>query len=213
MKTPVAMVYGSDSHPPLAVTVLNGVQHAGVNAIFLLFPLLVSREGGLSAPQIGGVLSLAMLVMGAATVVQAYPIGPVGARLFCPAIYSAIYLGPSLAAVRAGGMSLVFGMTIFAGVVECALARILPSLRPIFPPEVAGLIILLIGLTNGTIGMRNLLGIGAAPDFAPVDLAIGLASFAVMIALNVWTRGLPRVFCGLIGIGFGYMCAADPDEP
>ena len=207
MKKPVAIVYGSDDRPPLAVTVLTGVQHAGINAIFLLFPLLVSREGGLSAPQIGDVLSLAMLVMGAATVVQAYPIGPVGARLFCPAIYSAIYLGPSLAAVKAGGMSLVFGMTIFAGVAECALARILPSLRSIFPPEVAGLIILLIGLTNGTIGVRNLLGIGAAGSLPSVDLSIGLASLAVMIALNVWTKGFSRVFCGLIGIALGYVGA------
>ena len=72
-------------------------------------------------------------------------------------------------------MPLVFGMTIFAGVVECALARIMPFLRPIFPPEVAGLIILLIGLTNGTIGVRNLLGIGAAQPLTGVDLAIGLA--------------------------------------
>ena len=190
MKKPATLVYGSEDRPPLGVTVLTGVQHAGVNAIFLLFPLLVSREGGLSAPQIGDVLSLAMLVMAAATIIQAYPVGPVGARLFCPMIYSAIYLGPSLAAVKAGGMSLVFGMTIFAGVVECALARILPSLRPIFPPEVAGLIILLIGLTNGTIGVRNLLGIGAAQTFTAADLAIGLASFAAMIALNVWTKGL-----------------------
>lgn len=204
MKKPAAIVYGSDDRPPLPVTVLIGVQHASVNAIFLLFPLLVSREGGLSAPETGDVLSLAMLVMAAATAVQAYPIGPVGARLFCPAIYSAIYLGPALAAVKVGGMSLVFGMTIFAGVVECALARVLPSLRSIFPPEVAGLIILLIGLTNGTIGVRNLLGIGAAETFIAADLAIGLASFAVMIALNVWTKGMLRVFCGLIGIAAGY---------
>src|SRR5262245_65938322 len=99
MKTPVAMVYGSEDRPPLAFTVLAGLQHAGVNTIFLLFPLLVSREGGLSAPQIGDVLSAAMLVMGAATVVQAYQMGPVGARLLCPMIYSALYFGHLLGGV------------------------------------------------------------------------------------------------------------------
>ena len=67
MKKPATLVYGSEDRPPLGVTVLTGVQHAGMNAIFLLFPLLVSREGGLSATQIGDVLSLAMLVMAAAT--------------------------------------------------------------------------------------------------------------------------------------------------
>jgi NCS2 family nucleobase:cation symporter-2 len=207
VKTPVSILYASDSRPPLAVTLLAGVQHAAINAILLLFPLLVSREGGLSSIQIADVLSAAMLVMAGATVIQAYPVGPVGARLFCPAIYSAIYLGPSLAAVKVGGMALVFGMTVFSGVVECVLARILPSLRAIFPPEVAGLIILLIGLTNGTIGVRNLLGIDAAQPFLGMDLAIGLASFAIMMALNVWTKGLLRVFCGLIGIAVGYVAA------
>ena len=35
MKKPAALVYGSEDRPPLGVTVLTGVQHAGVNAIFL----------------------------------------------------------------------------------------------------------------------------------------------------------------------------------
>jgi NCS2 family nucleobase:cation symporter-2 len=205
VKKPPTLLYGTDEPPPIGVTVLTGVQHAGVNAIFLLFPLLGAREGGLGAREIGDVLSLAMLVQAAITVLQAYPVGPLGARLFCPMIYSAIYLGPSLAAVKAGGLPLVFGMTIVAGVVQIALARLLPYLRPIFPPEVAGLIILLIGVTNGTIGVRNLLGIGTASGVGAIDLAIGFTSLALMIVLNIWTKGMTRVFCGLIGIAFGYL--------
>jgi NCS2 family nucleobase:cation symporter-2 len=207
MKKAPTLLFASDDRPPLAMTLLTGVQHAGVNAIFLLFPLLVAREAGLAPHQIGDVLSLAMLMQAALVIVQAYPIGPVGARLFCPSIYSAIYLGPSLSAVKGGGMPLVFGMTIFAGAVECVLARVLPYMRPIFPPEVAGIIILLIGVTNGTIGVRNLLGIGTAAGFQGIDLAIGFTSLAVMIVLNVWTKGMPRIFCGLIGIGLGYVAA------
>ena len=136
---------------------VTGVQPAGVSAIFSSSAAR-EREGAFRPP----VVRLSSRCCDAAATVSSLPVGPVGARLFCPMIYRAIFLGPSLAAVKAGGMSLVFGMTIFAGVVECALARIMPFLRPIFPPEVAGLIILLIGLTNGTIGVRNLLGIGGA---------------------------------------------------
>ena len=100
MKKPATLVYGSEDRPPLGVTVLDRRPARGHERDLPAVPAAVSREGGLSAPQIGDVLSLAMLVMAAATVVQAYPVGPVGARLFCPTIYSAIYLGPSLAASR-----------------------------------------------------------------------------------------------------------------
>jgi NCS2 family nucleobase:cation symporter-2 len=204
MKKPLALLYGSDDRPPPAITALIGLQHAGLNAIFLLVPLLVCREGGLTPAQIVDVLSAAMLLQAMVTAVQAYPVGPLGARLFCPAIYSAAYLGPSLAAMKAGGLPLVLGMTIFAGLVECALARLLPFLRALFPPEVAGLIIVLIGFTNGTIGVRNLLGVGAPRAMEATDLSLGLVSLAVMVALNVWTKGPPRVFCGLIGLALGY---------
>ena len=208
MKKPVALVYGTADQPPLAITALVGLQHAGVNAIFLLIPLLVCREGGLSPAQIVDVLSVAMLLQAAVTAVQAYPIGPIGAGLFCPAIYTAAYLGPSLAALKLGGLSLVFGMTVFAGVLQCALARLLPYLRALFPPEVAGLIIVLIGFTNGTIGVRYLLGVGDSRGVIGTDLAIGFVALGVMVALNVWTKGPPRVFCGMIGLGLGYVTAA-----
>jgi NCS2 family nucleobase:cation symporter-2 len=208
VKKPANLLYGSDDKPPTAVTALTGLQHAGVNAIFLLIPLLVCREGGLTPAQIVDVLSAAMLLQAAVTAVQAYPVGPIGAGLFCPAIYTAAYLGPSLAALKIGGLPLVFGMTLFAGLVQCALARLLPYLRALFPSEVAGLIIILIGFTNGTIGVRYLLGVGEAQVADATDLSIGFLSLAVMVALNVWTKGPPRVFCGMIGLALGYAVAA-----
>ena len=49
-----------------------------------------------------------------------YNKGPVGSGYCCPANYSAIYLAPSLAAVKLGGFPVLFGMTVFAGIVEAA---------------------------------------------------------------------------------------------
>ena len=207
MKKPATLLYGSDDRPPLADHRADRPAARGVNAIFLLIPLLVCREGGLAPGQIVDVLSAAMLLQAVVTAVQAYPVGPIGAGLFCPAIYTAAYLGPSLAALKVGGLPLVFGMTIFAGLVQCALARLLPYLRALFPSEVAGLIIILIGFTNGTIGVRYLLGVGESRAVEATDLAIGFLSLGVMVALNVWTKGPPRVFCGMIGLAVGYGAA------
>ena len=204
MKKPVTIVYGSEERPPLAVTLLTGFQHVGTMSIFLLFPLLVSREGGLTGQEMVDVLSTSMLVQGVVTVIQAFPMGPVGSGYLCPTIFSAAYLGPSLLALRTGGLPLVFGMTVFAGLVECGLSWVLPRLRSLFPSEIAGFVIVMIGVTNGAIGIRYILGIGAPQPVDAPALMVTAVSLGTMVALNVWTGGLLRVFCGLVGLVVGY---------
>jgi uncharacterized membrane protein AbrB (regulator of aidB expression) len=83
--------------------------------------------------------------------------------VLCPSIFTVAYLGPSLLALKTGGLSLVFGMTVFAGCVESALSRSLRHLRAFFPPEIAGLVVVLLGVTIGEImdsedGHRRLAG-------------------------------------------------------
>ena len=45
---------------------------------------------------------------------------------------------------------MLFGMTIFAGLLEAAIAPLLNRMRAIFPPEISGLVILMIGMSAGT---------------------------------------------------------------
>jgi len=45
-KNPPELIYGVDDVPPLVTIVLSGLQHVGLIAIFLVFPLAVLREVG-----------------------------------------------------------------------------------------------------------------------------------------------------------------------
>ena len=54
------------------------------------------------------------------TVRQAQTRGPVGSGYLAPPVFSAIYIGPAALAAEVGGLPAVFGMTIFAGLVEMA---------------------------------------------------------------------------------------------
>jgi NCS2 family nucleobase:cation symporter-2 len=152
-----------DESPPLPVTALNGLQHVGVIAINLVYPLLVFRAVGVPIDLIASLLSTGMIVLALATVLQATRLGPVGSGFMCPATFTATYLGPSLLAAKVGGLPLVFGMTIFAGLLESALSPLLNRLRAIFPPEVSSLVIFIIGLSGGIAGLRTLFGQDAAP--------------------------------------------------
>jgi xanthine permease XanP len=120
--------------------------------------------------------------------------------------FSVTYLSPSLPAAKMGGLPLVFGMTIFAGVLETALAPLLNRLRAIFPPEVSGLVIFIIGLSGGIAGLRTLFATNAAPVLTG-EWIVGGFTLGTMIALNVWGKGPARMFCTLIGLVAGYAAA------
>ena len=206
MKKPAGIVYGRDDSPPLHVTVFNGVQYVGLIAINLVYALLVFRLAGTPVQLVGSLLAIGMLVLGVGTFLQVLRLGPVGSGYMCPATFTATYLGPSLLAVQVGGLPLLFGMTVFAGLLEVGLAPLLNRLRPIFPPEVSGLVIFVIGLSGGIAGLRAMLGEKALPVSVEEWWVAGL-TLATMVALNVWGKGMARMLCALIGLLIGYATA------
>lgn len=207
MKKPRNIVYGVDEVPPRGVLLLSGVQHVGLVAIFLLVPVLAGRQAGLPAEKIIDVLSLSMLVMAVGPLLHALRRGPLGSGYLCPPIFAAAYLPASLLALKAGGLPLMFGMTVFAGVVEIVVSRLLRPLRPFLPPEIAGFVVAMIGLTIGLLGFRNVFGIGMADPPGVASYAVAAVTLALMVGLNVWTTGAPKIFCALIGMVAGYVLA------
>jgi xanthine permease XanP len=207
VKKPADIIYGVGDRLPFPIALLSGLQNVAVMAVFLIFPLIIAREAGASVATSTGILSMAMLVLGIGTLLQAHAKGPIGSGYLAPPTFSAIYLGPSLVAVHTGGLALVFGMTMFAGVAEAALSRMLTRLRPYFPPEIAGLVILLVGITSGALAVRYLVDAGGHSTNQNV-LAVAAVTLVTMIVLNIWTRGIARMMCALIGIVVGYGLSA-----
>jgi xanthine permease XanP len=206
MRKPANLIYGVHDTLPLHVAALNGAQHVGVIAINLVYPLLVFRVVDAPVQLVTNLLAIGMLVLGVGTFLQASRLGPVGSGYMCPSTFTATYLGPSLLAAKVGGLPLVFGMTIFAGVLEAALAPLLNRLRSIFPSEISGLVIFMIGLTGGIAGLRSLFGAQALP-VTEVEWTVGGLTLATMAALNVWGKGMARMLCALIGLVTGYIAA------
>jgi len=208
LKKPTTITYAVDDRPPLVVTVLSGLQHVGIIAIVLVFPLLLGREAGLPADQTSDILGTTMLVLGIGAVLQSLPRGGIGAGYLCPPVCTAAYLGPSLLAAKTGGISLAFGMTAFGGLVESALSRLLRPLRPYLPPEVSGLVVVLIGVSLGSLAFRNLLGIGLPQAEQLPHFSVAAVTLGTMVGLSVWSHGGLRLFCALIGMAAGYAVAA-----
>lgn len=208
MRKPRGVIFGVDERPPAAVLALSALQHVAVMSIFLIYPVLIGREAGGDSSTVANLVSLSLIVLAVGTVLQALPRGPAGSGFLCQPVPTAIYLVPSLLAVRSGGLPLLFGMTIAAGFFEMALSRALRALRPLFPPEVAGLVVALIGVATGVVAIRIALGVGAERPLDTGDVIAGFVTLATMVVLNVWSSGMLRLSCALLGIIAGYIAAA-----
>jgi|RhiMethySRZTD1v2_1073278.scaffolds.fasta_scaffold61327_3 NCS2 family nucleobase:cation symporter-2 len=203
---PASIIYGVNDLPPTAVTVSNAIQQVAVIAINLVYPIVIFRAANASTSVTSNLLAVAMVVLAFGTFLQALRLGPVGSGYMCPSTFTATYFGPSLLAARAGGLPLVFGMTLFAGLFEAAVAPILNRLRGVFPPEISGLVIFMIGWSAGIAGLRIVLG-ADVPAVDPMEWAIAALTLAMMVACNVWGRGLVRMTAALIGLAVGYLAA------
>jgi NCS2 family nucleobase:cation symporter-2 len=206
-RKPPNIVYAVNESPPPLVTALNGVQHVAVIAINLVYPLLIFRLADVPLPMIANLLAIGMLVLGIGTFFLASRFGPFGSGYMCPSTFTAAYLGPSLLALKAGGLPLVFGMTLFAGVLEAAFSKLLDRMRPVFPPELSGLVIFMIGWGAAIAGLRTLLAADAKP-LTSDEFWIAAITLSTMVALNVWGKGTARMLCALIGLIVGYAAAA-----
>ena len=206
MKKPADLVYGVDERPPLSDAIIVALQHVLTVAVNLVYPLLMTRQAGLSTEATADILRIGMVVLAAGVLLQAIPRGPIGCHFLAPLVYGSPYLAPGLLAIDRGGMPLFWGMTIVAGVATLVFASVWERLRTFIPPESAGLVVLLVGATIGVAALRLLHQ--SDGSITAGDAWITLLALAVMIALNVWGKGRLRLFSVLIGIVVGYAIAA-----
>jgi xanthine permease XanP len=208
MTRPPELTYAVDEHPPPAILIVSALQHVAVMAVTLIFPIILAREANLSGTQLLDLISLSMLALGVATICFCMRSHFIGSGYLCPAAYTAIYLGPSLFALRQGGLALVFGMTVAGGLVQVAVAPVLRRLRALLPSEIAGLVIAVVGLALAGLGVRYSLGIDEQHRIKPDYVIVAGISLATMIVLNIWSKGYGRMFCVLIGMIVGYGASA-----
>lgn len=203
-RTPANLLYGVDDRPPLAHTIVLGLQYALLNAVYLILVVIVFRAAGAAPEVTRSAVSLGMIAVAATTVLQALPRGPIGSGFMAPPVFSAIYLGPCVLAAREGGLPAVFAMTVFAGLVEIVLSRALSRLRIIMQPAITGLIVCVVGLQLGLVGMQQALDVAGAgrTALAPHALAAG-ATIAVAIGLSIWGSGVWRLLGSLAGLVAG----------
>lgn len=204
---PDNLIYAVDERPPLPILLALGLQQVCIMAIYLVIIVIVAHGAHASPNVMQSMVSCGMIALGLAAILQSLPKGPVGSGYLAPPVVSAIYLQPSLLAVESGGLSLLFGLTIAAGLFESVISLIFEYIRKFFPPLVSGLIIIAVGFELGLIGTTQLLDVKEEiySELYLKHLVVSLLTLSLMIGLTVWASGKTRLFSAMIGILFGWI--------
>ncbi|WIM13885.1 solute carrier family 23 protein [Enhydrobacter sp.] len=206
---PAHLTYGVDETPPPLRLLMLGVQYAVMIAIYLVLVVIVLRHAHVSQETRVAAIGMALIAAAIGTALQGLPRGPLGSGFLAPPVYSAIYLAPSILAAERGGLPLVFGMTVFAGLVEIAIGLVVHRLRLVFTHVISGLTVFLVGLQLGVVGIGELLDV-RHEDLPSFHLHVGVSvlTLGAAIALSIWGRGSAKLLCSLIGLVVGLVAAA-----
>ncbi len=209
---PSEITYGIDDKPPAYVVWIAAVQHVLLASVTTIFPLLVLEAAHASHQTVLEVMSGSLLALGFGTILLCLKSQDIGSSSLMPAAFSGVYFTVSIVAARQGGLTLVAGMTIFAGAVQLLIGHSVQRLRPYLPTEIAGFAMLMSGLTLGVIGFNLITGVSAAGDTMHSDMGVpallGVACLLVMISLYVWGVARLRLYVILIVLGGGYAAGA-----
>jgi xanthine permease XanP len=152
---------------------------------------------------------LTMIACGIGTILQAMRWRGIGSGFLCPNLCGPNFFAASVGAAWLGGLPLMRGMTIVAGVVELVFARLVHRLAFLFPTEITGLVVFMVGISLIPVGTSKFLHIDYSGEpIQPISLLAAGATLLVMVSLTIWGGVKLRLYSVLIGMGLGYTLSA-----
>lgn len=211
------LIYGLNDRPKPFPAILAALQHVLAAFVGIITPpLIIGSTLGLTA-HLPYLISMALMVSGVGTFIQARRPFGIGAGMICLQGTSFAFLGAVLSAgflvKQRGGspediMAMIFGVCFFGAVVQIVLSRFIGQLRRVITPLVTGIVITLIGISLIKVGITDLGGGFNAPDFgAPTNLALGLFVVLTIILLNRSNTPWVRLSAIIIGLALGSLAA------
>ena len=189
----------------MSVAVL-ALQHSAIVLINLVYVVIIAKALSLPAAAQLAVISTTLLVCGIGTALQA----KLGSGLLIVFHPNPIYIPLIIAAGQAYGPSGIAVLVVSAGISQFFFGSAVRKLRVLFPPEVCGVVVIMLGISllpgtlRGIVTSTSPFG-GSAID--GTGLLIAIVTLSVSSASSVWLRGSARYFSLLLGSVSGILVA------
>lgn len=211
------LIYGLEDRPAPAPAFFAALQHILASFVGVITPpLVIGAILGLGE-HLPYLISMALMVSGVGTFLQARRPFGIGAGMICLQGTSFAFLGAVLAAgmlVKSRGgspediLAMIFGVCFLGAFVQIFLSRFITQLRKVITPLVTGIVITLIGVSLIKVGITDIGGGFKADDFgAPLNLALGGLVLMIIILLNRSQQPWIRLSAIIIGLAIGSLAA------
>ncbi len=201
------ILYAANQTPPRTVLFFSSLQHMLlVLSLGMALPVSIARTAGLNLSQSGSLLAAALFSMGLTGILQTLPNKWIGSGYQSLSVSDSAALSACILAAEIGGVPLVLGMTIFSGILKAILGSFTFRLRKLFPPEVTGTMIFILGINTIPTGMKYFLGTNNAV-FDPNHLLVAFLTLLFMLACTLFIKAL-KPYTALAGILFGFILSA-----
>jgi len=218
----IELIYQLDDRPPFVESLFAALQH--LLAIFVGIitpPTIICSVLGLPIEITSYIISMALVVSGVSTFIQAKRFGPIGSGLLSIQGTSFTFLGAIIATassiLSAGGspemaLTTVFGVCFLGSFFEMIFSRFLKFLKKIITPLVSGIVVTLIGLSLIKVGITDIGGGAAAQSSESFgSLSNLMLAGIVLITIVIFNRSKKaflRMSAIVIGLAVGYIVAA-----
>ncbi|MCM1148751.1 MAG: purine permease [Butyricicoccus sp.] len=205
-----ASVFSLDGIPPAGQLIPLGLQHVVAAVVGVITPaIIISGVCGLEAGERTMLIQASLVMTAIATLLQLFPIfKKIGSGLPVIMGTSFAYV-PTLTAI--GGefnFSTILGAEIIGGLVAIIFGVFVKQIRKLFPPVVTGTVIFTIGLSLYPTAVRYMAGGSGAENFGSVQCwTVALITFAVVVVLNNFAKGILKQGSLLFGMLVGYAVA------
>jgi len=200
--------YSVNELPPLGHLLLSAFQHVLIMIVAIGIPIIFAGQINETPEFTATLVTFSMLASGIGSVIQALRLPYLGSGYLCPNLCGPSYLSLSLSAAWVGGLPLMRGITIVAGLVEMLLAPVIQKLKSVFPIYIVGLVVALVGISIISISITSFFGLSLQGDaIRNTDIVIGAVPLLIMVFCNLWGKGFVKIYCLIIGIFSGWILA------
>ena len=208
-----AGVFSYEGIPPAGQLIPLGLQHVVAAVVGVITPAIIlsgSEVCSLSAGEKTTLIQASLVITALATLLQLFPLfHRIGSRLPVIMGISFAYV-PALTAIGGQfGLPVILGAELIGGLIAVVFGIFVRPIRKLFPPLVTGTVIFTIGISLYPTAVHYMAGGDAAGEwFGGVrSWGVALFTFAVVVLLSNFARGIWKLGSLLFGMIAGYIAA------
>ena len=208
-----AGVFSYEGIPPAGQLIPLGLQHVVAAVVGVITPAIIlsgSEVCSLSAGEKTTLIQASLVITALATLLQLFPLfHRIGSRLPVIMGISFAYV-PALTAIGGQfGLPVILGAELIGGLIAVVFGIFVRPIRKLFPPLVTGTVIFTIGISLYPTAVHYMAGGDADGEwFGGVrSWGVALFTFAVVVLLSNFARGIWKLGSLLFGMIAGYIAA------